>query len=183
MISPHELPARDSDTGLITAVVEAPRGSRNKWKFDPKSGLFRLAKVLPAGASFPFDFGFIPSTVGDDRDPLDMLILSSTPAITGGVIMVRLLGAIAAEQTAEGKTIRNDRFLGLVETPYNKPSQRDITDLDEALLSELEHFFVSYNEAEGRTFKPLSRATFAEADELIAAGERKFRERHSKAKS
>ena len=176
MISPHELPARDAGTGLITTVVELPRGSRNKWKFDPKSGLFRLGKVLPVGASFPFDFGFIPSTLGDDGDPLDMLILSSTPAITGGVVMVRLFGAIEAEQTAEGKIARNDRFLGASRDALQQAVAARYHGFRRHLARRTRHFFVSYNEAEGRTFKPLKdRALADEANEMIAAGEQSFR--------
>jgi inorganic pyrophosphatase len=71
----HQLPARQPDSGLFNVIVDTPKGSRNKYKYDEKQGLWRLSKVLPLGASFPFDFGFIPSTRGEDGDPLDALVL------------------------------------------------------------------------------------------------------------
>ena len=70
-----ELPPFDPDTHDLNVIIETPKGSRNKYTYDEPRGLFKLGGVLPAGASFPFDFGFVPSTVGGDGDPLDVLVL------------------------------------------------------------------------------------------------------------
>src|SRR4051812_19029265 len=102
MHSPAKLPSFDRESGELTVVVETPRGSRNKFDFDPAVGLFELAGVLPAGASFPFDFGFVPSTRAPDGDPLDVLVLMDEPAFPGCVVRCRLLGVIEAEQTEKG---------------------------------------------------------------------------------
>lgn len=67
----------------LNVIVETPKGSRTKFKYDNKSGLFLFDKALPVGQSFPFDFGFLPSTVGEDGDPLDVLILADQPTFTG----------------------------------------------------------------------------------------------------
>ena len=69
------LPTFDPQSGELLSVVETPRGSRNKYAFDPALGLFELRRVLPRGMLFPFDFGFIPSTTAEDGDPLDVLLL------------------------------------------------------------------------------------------------------------
>src|SRR5881394_3501639 len=92
------LEAFDPDSGELNAVIETPKGHRNKFKYDEKRGLFRLSGVLPAGAVFPFDFGFVPSTRGEDGDPLDVLVLMEEPAFCGCLISARLLGAIEARQ-------------------------------------------------------------------------------------
>src|SRR5215212_5641394 len=103
------LPAFDDESGDVHAVVEAVKGSRNKFKFDEQRGLFIHDSVLPAGATFPFDFGFVPSTRADDGDPLDVLILMDEPAFVGAVVPCRLVGVIEAEQTEkDGETVRND---------------------------------------------------------------------------
>jgi inorganic pyrophosphatase len=162
------VPARDPKTGLLNVIVEAPRGTRNKFKYDDHFELFRLSKMLPAGASFPFDFGFIPSTRAEDGDPLDILVLTDEPTAVGSLLPVRLLGVIEAEQTERGKTLRNDRLVGVIETPYNLPEARDMHDLGSSLLDEIEHFFVSYNESEGRQFKPIARRGASAAEKLIA---------------
>jgi inorganic pyrophosphatase len=69
---PHQL---DPKTCVCTAIIETPKGCRNKFDYDPESNLFKLGGLLPEGMMFPFDFGFIPSTLGDDGDPLDIMVL------------------------------------------------------------------------------------------------------------
>lgn len=129
-----------------------------------------MSKILPIGASFPFDFGFIPSTQAEDGDPIDALVLTEEPAFVGCVLPVRLIGAIIAEQTKKGKTVRNDRLLAVIETPHNPPVVRSIEELGETRLREIEHFFVSYNEVEGKEFSILGRYGPDEAEELVKAG-------------
>jgi inorganic pyrophosphatase len=114
-----QLPAWNPDSGLLNVVVDTPKGHRNKYKYDETQGLWRLSKVLPLGASFPFDFGFVPSTRGEDGDPVDVLVLLDEPSFPGCIVPARLIGILEAEQTQEGKTIRNDRLVAVVETPYN----------------------------------------------------------------
>src|SRR4051794_30156861 len=88
------LPARADDSGRIHVIIDTPRGSRNKFKYDEELGVFRLGKVLPLGAYFPYDFGFIPSTRGEDGDPLDVLVLSEEPAFCGCLVSALLLGVL-----------------------------------------------------------------------------------------
>src|SRR5436190_6640997 len=88
---------RNSDR-VIDVMVETPKGCRNKFKFDEKSGRFRLGSVLPAGSTFPYDFGFVPGTKAADGDPLDVLLLMDEPAFPGCLITARILGVIEAEQ-------------------------------------------------------------------------------------
>ncbi|MCA1639153.1 MAG: inorganic diphosphatase [Acidobacteria bacterium] len=65
----------DEKSGELNVIIDTPKGSRNKYKFDEEMGLYKLGGVLPVGAYFPFDFGFIPNTLGGDGDPLDVLVL------------------------------------------------------------------------------------------------------------
>src|SRR5262245_14669451 len=155
--SVNELPALDPDSGRLNVVVDTPKGSRNKYKFDEQQGQWRLSKVLPQGLSFPYDFGFLPSTRGEDGDPLDVLLLMDEPAFPGCVVPARLIGILEAEQTEDGKTVRNDRLVAVVETPYNPAEFHSLEEVSRQRLDEIEHFFVSYNEMEGRQFKPLAR--------------------------
>src|SRR5918997_1002696 len=102
------LDAFAGDPGELNVIIETPKGSRNKFDYDEDAGLFKLGGVLPSGAVFPFDFGFVPSTVGGDGDPLDVLVLMDEPAFTGCLVPARLIGVIVAEQTEGGRTTRND---------------------------------------------------------------------------
>src|SRR5438876_43986 len=99
--------------GELNVVIETPQGSRNKFTFDEELCLFKLGGVLPLGAAFPFDFGFLPDTMGQDGDPLDVLVLMDEPAFPGCLVPARLIGVIEAEQTEKGKTERNDRLIAV----------------------------------------------------------------------
>lgn len=98
-----KLPATDRETGDIFAVIEAVRGTRNKFKFDERRGLFIHDGVLPAGATYPFDFGFVPSTKGEDGDPIDVLVLMEEPAFVGAVIPSRLVGGHRGRANRTGR--------------------------------------------------------------------------------
>src|ERR671929_1344993 len=147
-----------ADDGVLNVVIETPKGSRNKYNYDEQTGLFKLGGVLPSGASFPFDFGFVPSTVGGDGDPLDVLVLMDEPAFAGCLVRTRLLGVIEAEQTErDSETERNDRLIGVAADSRLHTRVRALESLGPTLLEEIEHFFVSYNQIKDKEFKPLGR--------------------------
>ena len=143
----------DAKKAVCRAVIETPKGFRNKFDYDPDSGLFMLGGLLPEGMMFPFDFGFVPSTLGDDGDPLDVLVLMDAPAHVGCLIEVRIIGIITAEQTEDGKTESNDRLLGVAIHSYDHEGLESIDDVSKTLLDQLEAFFISYNKQRGKKFK------------------------------
>lgn len=157
MNSLSKLPPFDRETGDLNVIIETPKGSRNKFNWDEERELFKLGGVLPAGAVFPYDFGFIPNTRGGDRDPLDVLVLMDEPAFTGCLVASRLLGVIEAEQTEKGKTERNDRLIAVAVNSRTNGHLQSLDDLNDNLIEEIEHFFISYNDAKGKRFKPLGR--------------------------
>ncbi len=168
----------DSETNQLNVIVDTPKGSRNKFKYDEKSGLFKLSGVLPAGSSFPYDFGFVPSTRGEDGDPLDVLVLMDDPAFVGCLVPARLLGVIEAEQTERtGETMRNDRLIAVAAKSITHCNLKSLGTLDENLVDQLEHFFVSYNEIKGKQFKPLGRFGPTRALRLIDEGVKLFRKK------
>jgi inorganic pyrophosphatase len=103
------------DKGLLRVVIETPKGSRNKFAFNEDERIFELKKVLPAGMTFPYDFGFVPSTKADDGDPVDDLVLMDEPAFAGCALSCRLIGVIQGEQgdKKKKKRIRNDRIVAV----------------------------------------------------------------------
>src|SRR5579871_1560530 len=99
---PHKLDAKKCQ---CKAIIETPKSRRNKFDYDPESGLFRLGGLLPEGMVFPFDFGFIPSTMAEDGDPLDVMVLLDEPAHVGCLLDVRIIGVIEAQQIEKGQVI------------------------------------------------------------------------------
>ena len=170
------LSAFKDDSKELNVIIETPQGSRNKFNYDEESGLFKLGGVLPAGASFPFDFGFVPSTLGGDGDPLDMLVLMDEPAFTGCLVATRLIGVIEAEQTErDGETTRNDRLIGVAANAHNHRDVKMIDELNRNLIDEIEHFFVSYNVIKGKEFKPKGRFGPERALVLVREAMKRFR--------
>jgi inorganic pyrophosphatase len=172
---PINLGARDPDSGLVQVIIDTPKGSRNKYKYDEKQCLYRLSKVLPLGSTFPYDFGYIPGTRAEDGDALDVLVVGEEPLFPGCLVTVHLIGVLQAEQTEGGKTFRNDRLVGGIETAVNPPEVQALDDLGEQRLAELEHFFMAYNQAEGRQFKPLGRYGPDAAERLVTDGIRRYK--------
>lgn len=163
----RSLRAFDAKTKDLNAVIESPQGCRNKYTFDEEKNLFYLHGVLPAGAVFPFDFGFIPGTTGGDGDPLDVLVLMDEPAFTGCLVPSRLIGVIEAEQTEKGETFRNDRLIAVATASKTHSEVRSLLKLNKTLVDQIEHFFISYNEIKGKTFEPLGRFGPQKAKQLV----------------
>jgi inorganic pyrophosphatase len=151
-------------------VIETPKGTQNKFVYKPEFDGFMLSGVLPAGAVFPFDFGFVPSTLGEDGDPLDVLVLMDAPAFVGCIVPCRLIGAIEAEQGDEGHLEKNDRLLAVASKSLTHRSLEDIADVSPDLVGQIEHFFVSYNQLKGKVFRVTNRAGRSRAQALVRAG-------------
>lgn len=142
---PSSLTPFDAKQGTIRVVIETPKGSRNKYAFDPADHIFTLKKVLPAGMAFPYDFGFVPSTLADDGDPVDVLVLMDEPAFAGCVLQCRPIGVIEGEQTDGKKKTRNDRIVAVEQGNHSYAAMTHIDDLGKAFVNELEEFFVNYH--------------------------------------
>jgi inorganic pyrophosphatase len=150
----------------VTIIVETPKGSTQKYDYDKQLQCFKLNKVLPAGMVFPFDFGFIPGTQGEDGDPLDIIIIKS---FTGCAMDCYIIGAIEAKQTEKNKRpVRNDRYIGIPVESTLFELVRSIDKLPRKTVQELEHFFINYNKEAGKKFEIRKIADAATAYKMIA---------------
>ena len=172
LANPTVLKPLQKPDGILQVIIETPKGSRNKFAFDPDQRVFALRKVLPAGMSFPYDFGFLPRTLAPDGDPIDVLLLMDEPAYPGVVVRSRLLGVIEGEQLEGKDKIRNDRLLAVAEANHQYANIRTFKDLPSSFLQELEEFFVNYHRQEGKQYKLLGCKGAAEAMRLIGKARR-----------
>jgi inorganic pyrophosphatase len=173
-LEPYHRKSKDTTSGtarpgeeLLQVVIETPRGSRNKYSFDVEQRVFRLKSSLPTGMAFPFDFGFVPGTIGGDGDPLDVLVLIEEPTFPGCVLLVRLLGAMEVEQTERGKTKRNDRLIAAAEVSQLFAKVQSIDDLPRQLRTEIDEFFTNYHRLQGTESHTLRWTKPAGAQRLI----------------
>ena len=154
----------------VDVVIETPKGSKYKYKFDEEQNRFRVKKILPAGLAFPYDFGFIPGTKGDDGDPLDVMIIAEDSYLPGSVIECEIIGAIKARQSSDDETFRNDRIIGVPVMTKEKDEEVALKDFSKLKINELEKFFIYYNKMEKKEFKPLGILSAKETWKIIKDG-------------
>ena len=132
------------DDGALRVIVEAPRSSLLKLDFDPKLGLFTISRELPLGVAYPFDWGFIPGTQGDDGDPLDAMVLHHQSSYPGVVLPCRILGMVEIEQR-EGKSKPeiNNRIIATPNWHEALSTLEEARDLPKSVRKQIEQFFVS----------------------------------------
>ena len=140
-----------ADKGRLHAVVETPRGSHVKLEFDPKLKAFTLAKPLLAGLTYPYDWGFIPSTKADDGDPLDVLIIHDAATYPGPVLKCKPIGVLQVKQTSNGKTERNDRIFAVPDRAPFEGDLQDVRHMPARAIKELEKFFEATDALEAKT--------------------------------
>lgn len=173
-----DLETWDSEEGTLNVIIETPKGCRNKFDYEPQTGSFALKKVLPSGMSFPYDFGFVPSTRAEDGDPLDVLVLMDEPAFPGCRIACRLIGVIEGEEAEDGKTERNDRLVAVAKNGHDHSNIHSLKDVNDHLLDEIEHFFVAYHDLDGKKYTLLGKHGSNRAEKLVREGMKQFRRGH-----
>jgi inorganic pyrophosphatase len=176
LADPTRLHAFDADNADLTVVIiETPKGSRNKYAYDPAERIFALKKVLPAGMAFPYDFGFVPSTRGGDGDPLDVLVLMDEPAFPGCKLTCRIVGVIEGEQGDKENMERNDRVVAVESGNHSYAHVKRIDDLGRRLEQELEEFFVNYHRLSGKKYRILALKGPAAARRCIKRARKRVR--------
>lgn len=164
----RHLPARDDD-GAIHVVVESPRGATVKLKYEPSLGAMTVARALPLGLAYPYDWGFVPGTVAADGDPVDAMIVWDAASYPGTVVRCRAVGVVRLEQDRKGGggRIRNDRLI-LLPVKYERGAPvEDADDLPRRLREEIEQFFLMTVVFGKKNPRVLGWGGAAEADALV----------------
>src|ERR1700744_4421958 len=171
---PLHLNEAKAESRAYQVVVEVPRYSTSKFKYLPESGSFVLHRSLPAGFFFPYDYGFIPSTLGEDGDPLDVLAFIEPNTLPCCSVKKRLLGGIIATQKAPRGRVSNDILLAADLNAVSWKNTRSLRDIPEKLLDEIEFFFASYRNFQGKEFKVRQRRDAHFARQLVEQGIKAF---------
>ena len=136
----QDIPSGEEPPKKVDAVIEIPKGGRNKYEYDKRFGAYKLDRVLHSSVFYPGDYGLIPQTLFDDGDPLDILVLVDEPSFPGCIIPVRPIAKINMLDNGE----RDDKILAV---PIDDPNMREVRDKDdlaEHRLEEIEQFFRTY---------------------------------------
>jgi inorganic pyrophosphatase len=161
-----------ADPGMIHVVVESPRGSTLKLKYEARWEAMTISRPLPLGVIFPYDWGFVPSTCGPDGDAVDAMLLWDVASFPGVVVPCRPLGVLRVEQNRindnRSKRIRNDRIVAVPEAARRQRQLPGIEAIPVRVKGELEHFAVVATGLEGKDVRPIGWGDAAEALQLIA---------------
>lgn len=131
---------------VVTAVIEIPKGSKNKYEYDPEMGAIRLDRVLHSAVFYPADYGFIPKTLSDDGDPLDILVLITESTFPGCVMKARPVGVL--NMTDDKGT--DEKIIAVAIGDPKLREIEDISDLDEHTVKEIANFFEIYKQLENK---------------------------------
>ena len=141
----HDIPTGPNPPSEVTAVIEIPTNERNKYELDKELGVFRLDRVLHSAVHYPGDYGFLPRTLGDDGDPLDILVLMTIPVFTGCLVTARPIGLFHLVDRGAA----DEKVLAVpTGDPYSE-GLNDLGDIPRHHLKEIEHFFQVYKDLEG----------------------------------
>lgn len=136
----------------VTVVIETPRHSTGKYVYDEHDKCFRLKKILPLRMVFPYDFGMVKNSKGEDGDPVDAMVITECDTYPGVEINCRVIGALLASQRSpRKKAIRNDRFFFIPEDTLVYEHIKDIKEFSKSHTRQLQDFFINYNKAENKS--------------------------------
>ncbi len=168
-----ELPIGPKSPNVINAVIEIPLEGINKYEYDKELHVFRLDRNLFSPVHYPGDYGFIPSTLGDDGDPLDVLVLVDSPSFPGCVMEVRPIGVL--EMIDQGKGDEKILCVGVGNPRYN--DVHEFSQIYPHMLKEITHFFSIYKDLEGKRVEvrgwrdaEFARKTVVEAQQRFKDG-------------
>ena len=142
----HDLSAGEKVPETVNVIIECPRGSKNKYEIDKTTGLIKLDRAMKTSQDFPFDYGFVPQTLWDDNDPLDVIVLSTYPLSTGILLEARPIGIMKMIDCGEG----DDKIIAVPKNDPRWDNTADIKDVNSHMLKEFKHFFETYKTIEDK---------------------------------
>jgi inorganic pyrophosphatase len=169
----RELETGPSSPDTVFAVVESPKGSENKYEYDVGKKAIVLDRVLYAAVHYPGDYGFLPRTLDEDGDPLDILVLVTTPTFPGCIMKARPVGML---QMLDGEK-RDDKILAVPTEDPRYTEYKDLDDLPEHILKEIAYLFETYKVLEGKSVKILGWEGAKAAKSIIVQCQKLYAER------
>ncbi len=142
----HEVSTGSNPPGEVNAIIEIPRGSRAKYEIDKESGLIKLDRVIYASMYYPLNYGFIPQTLGDDKDPLDIVVLTQVEVVPLCLIPSRVIGVMHMIDRGEA----DEKIIAVAEQDASVGHIRDVSELPDYFRTELKHFFENYKSLENK---------------------------------
>lgn len=167
----HDIPSNKKSPKEANFVVEIPKDSKTKYELDKYTGLLKLDRFLYSAVHYPGDYGFIPQTLAEDNDPLDMIVLTTTPLYPMTLAEVRVIGVLRMIDGNE----KDDKIIGVYKGNPRYDEFKNISDIPRHVKEELKHFFSTYKELQGKKCKVLSILDKKHAFKEIISAEKRYR--------
>jgi inorganic pyrophosphatase len=142
----HEVSVGKDPPAFVNGIIEIPRGSRAKYEIDKESGLIKLDRVIYASMYYPLNYGFIPRTLGEDGDPLDIVVLTQVSVVPLCLIPSKVIGVMQMID----RGVADEKIIAVAEQDPSVSHLADVNDLPEYLFSEVRHFFENYKTLENK---------------------------------
>lgn len=169
----HNLASGPKSPEIVYAVIEVPKGSRNKYEYSKSAGVIKLDRVLYSPLHYPGDYGFIPQSFFDDGDPMDILVMMNEPTFPGCVVEARVLGMLKMIDSGEP----DYKLLAAPNTDPNFGHLKTFSDVPEHFINEVTHFFMTYKHLQGATVENQGWVGTAEAREAVLASMQLYRDK------
>ncbi|MGE5315584.1 MAG: inorganic diphosphatase [Acidobacteriota bacterium] len=176
MTNLKDLPVGPDAPRVVNAIIEIPKGSRNKYEYDIELGVMKLNRVLYSSIHYPAAYGFVPSTLWDDGDPMDILIFINEPLATGVLVEAKPIGILRMRDEKEN----DDKLLAIAMNDPTYRSIRDIKDVPEHMLLEIEYFFQTYKKLEHKHVESLGWDNVLSAQESIRRAQQLYQQSQKK---
>lgn len=147
----HDIEVGKESPEIVNAVIEIPKDSKQKYELDKETGMLKLDRFLYSAAHYPGDYGFIPQTLWEDGDPLDILVITTRPVYPMTLVKVRILGVLRMVDDNE----KDDKIIGVYDCDPRYKEFEGIKDIPKHIIAELKHFFETYKQLQGKECKIL----------------------------
>ena len=160
----HDVPLGDNAPDEINVIIEIPKGSNNKYEIDKDTGLIKLDRANYTSSAYPFDYGFVPQTLWEDDDPLDVIVLTTYPLSPGILVTVRPVAVMDMIDSGEGDA----KIIAVPVDDKRWDDVQDLADLNKHTLKEYQHFFETYKDLKGKPAPVEIRGIAGKAEALVA---------------
>ncbi len=172
----HEIPSGKSTPELINVIVEIPSGSKNKYEIDKENGLIKLDRAMKSSQDYPFDYGFVPQSLWDDGDALDVVLLTTYPLFPGVLVEARPVAVMRMVDGGEG----DDKIIAVPKNDVRWEDVHELEDINKHTLKEIQHFFETYKSIEGKSVVISGVEGREAAYEAVKKGLAMYQEKFSK---
>ncbi|GIU69309.1 MAG: inorganic pyrophosphatase [Candidatus Woesearchaeota archaeon] len=162
----HDVESGEDVPEEVNVIIEVPKNSTLKYELDKRTGLIKLDRVLYSAVHYPGDYGFIPRTYWEDKDPLDIIVLSNFPVYPLTIVRARPIGVIRLKDNNEN----DDKIVAVHARDPRFDRYRDITDVPEHVMAEIKHFFETYKQLQNKHVTVLSIENGAVARKIVMQG-------------